>query len=40
MAEIGNGQDITDFDNEFQVARFIAKMQKEIPVAISEAMFS
>lgn len=40
MAQIGNGQDITDFDNEFQVARFIAKMQKEIPVAISEAMFS
>lgn len=40
MAEIGNGQDITDFDNEFQVARFIAKMQKEIPAAISEALFS
>jgi 2,4-dienoyl-CoA reductase-like NADH-dependent reductase (Old Yellow Enzyme family) len=40
MAEIGNGQDISDFDNAFHVARFIAKMQKEIPAAISEALFS
>ncbi|KAG1893632.1 uncharacterized protein F5891DRAFT_1131213 [Suillus fuscotomentosus] len=40
IAEIGNGQDITDFDNAFHVARFIAKMQKEIPAAISEALFS
>lgn len=40
IAEIGNGQDITDFDNAFHVARFIAKMQKEIPAVISEALFS
>jgi 2,4-dienoyl-CoA reductase-like NADH-dependent reductase (Old Yellow Enzyme family) len=40
IAEIGNGQDISDFDNAFHVARFIAKMQKEIPAAISEALFS
>lgn len=38
IAEIGNGQDISDFDNAFHVARFIAKMQKEIPAAISEAL--
>ncbi|KAG0701448.1 hypothetical protein DFH29DRAFT_982694 [Suillus ampliporus] len=40
IAEIGNGQDITDFNNTFHVARFIAKMQKEIPAAISEALCS
>ncbi|KAG2155272.1 uncharacterized protein EDB93DRAFT_1239183 [Suillus bovinus] len=40
IAEIGNGQDITDLNNAFHVARFIAKMQKEIPAAISEALFS
>ncbi|KAG2067275.1 NADH oxidase [Suillus decipiens] len=40
IAEIGNGQNITDFDNAFHVARFIAKMQKEIPAAMSEALFS
>ncbi|KAG2148901.1 hypothetical protein DEU56DRAFT_729964 [Suillus clintonianus] len=40
IAEIGNGQDISNFDNQFHVARFIAKMQKEIPAAISEALFS
>jgi hypothetical protein len=39
IAEIGNGQDITNFDNAFNVARFIAMMQKEIPAAISEALF-
>ncbi|OJA17442.1 hypothetical protein AZE42_05933 [Rhizopogon vesiculosus] len=39
IAEIGNGQDITDFDNAFNVARFIAIMQKEIPATISEALF-
>ncbi|OAX37737.1 FMN-linked oxidoreductase [Rhizopogon vinicolor AM-OR11-026] len=39
IAEIGNGQDITNFDNAFNVARFIAIMQKEIPATISEALF-
>ncbi|KAH7886742.1 hypothetical protein F5I97DRAFT_1807504 [Phlebopus sp. FC_14] len=37
MAEIGNGEDITDFNNAFNVSRFIAKMQKEIPASMSEA---
>jgi len=39
IAEIGNGQDITDFNNTFNVSRFIAIMQKEIPATISEALF-
>ncbi|KAH7925756.1 FMN-linked oxidoreductase [Leucogyrophana mollusca] len=38
MAEIGNGQDITDFDNKINVTRFIATMQRSMPAAISEAL--
>ncbi|KAH7908810.1 hypothetical protein BJ138DRAFT_1115504 [Hygrophoropsis aurantiaca] len=36
MEEIGNGQDITDFDNNFNVSWFIAALQRVIPAAISE----
>ncbi|KAL4071928.1 hypothetical protein J3A83DRAFT_4093406 [Scleroderma citrinum] len=36
IAEIGNGYDITDFDNAFNVSRFVARLQKEIPTAMSE----
>ncbi|KAF9236780.1 hypothetical protein BU15DRAFT_49612 [Melanogaster broomeanus] len=38
IAEIGNGEDITDFDNAFNVSRFIVRMQKEIPASISEVL--
>ncbi|KAF9220583.1 FMN-linked oxidoreductase [Gyrodon lividus] len=36
IAEIGNGEDITCFDNAFNVSRFISRMQKEIPASVSE----
>ncbi|KIK94609.1 hypothetical protein PAXRUDRAFT_38528, partial [Paxillus rubicundulus Ve08.2h10] len=38
IAEIGNGEDITDFSNTFNVSRFIARMQKEIPASMSEVL--
>ncbi|KAF8840281.1 FMN-linked oxidoreductase [Paxillus ammoniavirescens] len=40
IAEIGNGEDITDFSNAFNVSRFIARMQKEIPASMSEVLLS
>ncbi|EGN97259.1 hypothetical protein SERLA73DRAFT_169650 [Serpula lacrymans var. lacrymans S7.3] len=40
IAEIGNGMDITDFDNGFNVSRFLAKLQKEMPATMSEALSS
>lgn len=39
IAEIGNGYDITDFSNPFNVSRFIAKLQRELPTAMSETIF-
>lgn len=38
IAEIGNGEDITDFDNSFNTSRFIARMLKEIPASMSELL--
>ncbi|KAI5983157.1 hypothetical protein EDC04DRAFT_2592049 [Pisolithus marmoratus] len=38
IAEIGNGYDITDFSNSFNVSRFIAKLQQELPTAMSETV--
>lgn len=38
IAEIGNGYDITDFSNPFNVSRFIAKLQQELPTAMSETV--
>ncbi|KIJ67337.1 hypothetical protein HYDPIDRAFT_165979 [Hydnomerulius pinastri MD-312] len=38
IAEIGNGEDITDFENTFNVSRFIARLQKEIPASMSEVL--
>ncbi|KAI9569118.1 hypothetical protein HD554DRAFT_2021049 [Boletus coccyginus] len=38
IAEIGNGEDITDFDSAFNVSRFIAKTMKEIPASMSELL--
>lgn len=40
IAEIGNGYDITDFSNPFNVSRFIAKLQQELPTAMSETAFT
>lgn len=40
IAEIGNGYDITDFNSAFNVSRFVARLQKEIPTAMSEAFAS
>ncbi|EIW77753.1 NADH oxidase [Coniophora puteana RWD-64-598 SS2] len=40
IAEIGNGVDVTDFDNFFEVSRFVAKMQGEIPEMMAEALSS
>ncbi|KIM51688.1 hypothetical protein SCLCIDRAFT_142711 [Scleroderma citrinum Foug A] len=37
IAEIGNGYDITDFNSAFNVSRFVARLQKEIPATMSEA---
>ncbi|KAF8556694.1 FMN-linked oxidoreductase [Imleria badia] len=38
IAEIGNGEDITDFDSTFNVSRFITRMLKEIPASMSELL--
>ncbi|KAG6373627.1 hypothetical protein JVT61DRAFT_6288 [Boletus reticuloceps] len=38
IVEIGNGEDITDFDSTFNVSRFIARMLKEIPASMSELL--
>ncbi|KAG8215831.1 hypothetical protein J3R82DRAFT_7773 [Butyriboletus roseoflavus] len=38
IAEIGNGEDITDFDDRFHVSRFITRMLKEIPALMSELL--
>ncbi|KAG9312640.1 hypothetical protein JVU11DRAFT_7055 [Chiua virens] len=38
IAEIGNGEDITDFDSSFNVSRFIARMLKELPASMSELL--